>query len=265
MIIPCIYCNIDINSKGLSNHLLKLHNISFNDYVINNLELFPNRHICQVCGINITSGKSCSRACAAKRQTIRQTGRIGWSKGLTKNDHPGLLSMSIKASNRKGINIWDRMSESTKSVAKQKMSDKAKINNKGENNPMYGKTHTADSIQKIFKYRKATKLEQRLINFLNKHKIDHYFQFFIGKESKYSYDFKIKNKNIIIELDGDYWHGGPSCKKHHFDVKNTQIRDKIKEEYAISSGYKLLRFWESEVINTEQLVFSKILNEIRIR
>jgi len=261
MNITCNHCDRSINTKGLSAHLTKLHDISFDEYVKKNRIQFPQIIDCPICN-TMTYGSTCSVKCRSIMQSIKQIGRQGWSKGLTKDTHSGLKRMAEKASLRKGVNIWDRMSAETKIVAKQKMSIKAKINNAGNNNPMFGKTHSPESIQKIFKYRKISSLEQKLIDFFDKNGIQYHFQFFIGDTDKYAYDFKIKNKNIIIELDGDYWHGGPGCKKYHDDVENTKTRDTLKQEYAIQKGFKILRFWESDIKKNQLKIFNSILTEI---
>lgn len=262
MIINCSYCNKDISIKGFSTHLRTRHDIFFKEYVIKNREQFPKYIDCPICG-KICTGTSCSRKCRAKLQTRWQSGRPGWSKGLTKYTHSGLRSMAEKASLRKGIDIWARMSEETRTLAKKKLSEKALINNKGTKNPMYGKKHTPEAIRKIFKHRRISSLEHKLIEFLDNENIKYYFQFFIGDKDLYSYDFKIKGQNIIIELDGDYWHGGPGCKKYHDDVLETKTRDRIKQEYAIQNGYKILRFWESDLKKNKEKIFEQILEEIK--
>lgn len=262
MIITCTYCKYDIGGKGLPSHLKSKHNVDFMQYVVENREQFPLYIDCPICD-KICTGTSCSRKCRAKLQTLWQTGRTGWSKGLTKDTHSGLKSMAQKASLRKGNNIWAAMSEETRILAKKKISEKALINNKGVGNPMYGKTHTPEAIRKIFKHRRISSLEHKLIEFLDSKNIKYYFQFFIGNKDLYSYDFKIKGKNILIELDGDYWHGGPGCKKYHDGVLETKTRDKIKQDFAIKNGYKILRFWESDINKNTEQIFEQILEEIK--
>lgn len=244
MDIECRICNLEINTKGLSNHLRGKHSISFSEYLKDNLEQFPSYHICPICEKNITTGTCCSRKCISNWKSTSYKGRKGWSKGLTKKDHPGLKRMAEKAKIRgKGVNIWDRMSDKTKKEAKRKMSYKAK----GRVNPMLEKTHTPETIHKIFSHKRMTSDEKIVSDFLKKHNIPFYFQFFISDKSTHSYDFKLKNSNIIVEVDGDYWHGGPGVKKHFFDVKKTQENDLIKEKIATSKGLEVVRFWGSDL------------------
>ena len=42
--------------------------------------------------------------------------------------------------------------------------------------------------------------------------------------------------NIIIEVDGKYWHNYPDGK----------LIDKIRNDELINVGYKIIRFWENE-------------------
>ena len=51
------------------------------------------------------------------------------------------------------------------------------------------------------------------------------------------YDYKIPNKNILIECDGKHWHSSPEA------IEN----DKIKNEIAQRNGYVLYRFAINEV------------------
>jgi len=238
MIIECRECGKDVNTKGLSFHL-KTHNLKFIEYVETNLDQFPHYKKCPVCG-KICTGTSCSRKCRAILQSEWQKGRVGWSKGLTKDEHPGLARMAEKAANRKGVNIWDRMDEETYKEAKRKLSEKAKINNKGENNPMFGKTHTPEALKKIFQNFGISKPEQMVMDYLNENDIEYQYQYYISDSGRTgAYDFKLKGKNILIEVDGDYWHGGPGVNKHCPQIEQIRKRDKIKNKLAQENGYNL--------------------------
>jgi very-short-patch-repair endonuclease len=258
MNIVCSICHKEVNTKGLTFHLKGKHSQTFMEYVCNNLEQFPNYNPCKICA-KITAGTCCSRECISTWKSITYKGRKGWSKGLTKDTHPGLLSMANKAKLRTGVNIWERMTPETSAKARLKISINTKSRVSGINNPMYGKTHTPKAIQKIFKYRKISSAEQIVADFLDLNNIQYYHQFFITDTCKYSYDFKIKKSNIIIEVDGDYWHGGPGCKKYCNDVESNKIRDIEKNKIAQSKGYRLYRIWESE-LKTNPTILYDILN-----
>ena len=98
----------------------------------------------------------------------------------------------------------------------------------------------------------SSKLEEKFAQILNALNIQYIQQFYV-REIKGLYDFKIKGTNILIEVDGDYWHCNPNidkCKvptqQWHFD--NLE-RDTRKTTWAESNGYKLIRFWEYDINN----------------
>lgn len=68
--------------------------------------------------------------------------------------------------------------------------------------------------------------------------------------SKWRADFYIKSLNLIIEVNGDYWHGNPKIYNSE-NINKTQLfncnRDKIKYEYLKSIGIKLCVLWESDI------------------
>lgn len=84
--------------------------------------------------------------------------------------------------------------------------------------------------------------------------------------SGFFYDFSIKDTNIIIEVDGDFWHCNPNSiyaiPKTKEQTKNLQ-NDIRKNAIAHANGYRLLRFWESDIINNRLQVVTRIIDEIR--
>jgi len=241
---------------------LKSHGIVFLDYIKNNLSLFPDYKLCKSCNINLTRGTTCSRKCWGKEIGRRNTGGIGWSRGYTKDTHSGLLSMSKKAELRKGVNIWARMSDETRVIASKKISESMKGRVKGSGNPMFGRKHSPETVQKIFSNFKMNKFEKKFAKFLDDNDIGYKYNYFTGLNEIYSYDFKINNTNLLIELDGDYWHGGPGCSKHCHFVEKIIERDKIKSADTILNGYELIRIWESDYKKNEDLIHNNILERI---
>lgn len=66
------------------------------------------------------------------------------------------------------------------------------------------------------------------------------------------YDFYIPSKNMIIEIDGDYFHANPLIYESE-DLNKMQIRnvknDKYKDILAKGRGFKLERAWEYDLNN----------------
>lgn len=56
----------------------------------------------------------------------------------------------------------------------------------------------------------------------------------------YLADFYIPISNLIIEVDGKYWHNYP----------NRRPIDKIRDKELEEAGYNLIRFWEDEISET---------------
>jgi very-short-patch-repair endonuclease len=101
-------------------------------------------------------------------------------------------------------------------------------------------------------------------NFIEKMNIKYEVKQFYVKEIKAYYDIKIENRKILIEIDGDFWHSNPN--KWPNPIFESQIKvnkkDKIKTEWASDNGYKLLRFWESDIKNEPAKVMKILLENI---
>lgn len=111
----------------------------------------------------------------------------------------------------------------------------------------------------------TSKLEQDFAHeFLDKLKINYQWQF-EAKDIQRYYDFYLPDSNILIEIDGDYYHANPE----KYDVKNwdsltpTQKHDiavdNIKNKWALLHGIPIYRFLENDIRKNP----SKILNELK--
>ena len=68
-------------------------------------------------------------------------------------------------------------------------------------------------------------------------------------DNKYITDFICLEKRLIIELDG-----GQHCGSE---------QDKIRDQYLKEQNFKVLRFWNNEVLNNLEGVYIKIINELK--
>jgi very-short-patch-repair endonuclease len=99
------------------------------------------------------------------------------------------------------------------------------------------------------------KLEKFVSYILDKNNIQYIYQFFLSKDGVCkSYDFKIKDTNILLEIDGDYWHGGPSLDKHFYKLDEVRDNDEFKKIFAESNGFRLIRIWESEIYKDPDII-----------
>ena len=64
------------------------------------------------------------------------------------------------------------------------------------------------------------------------------------------YDFYLPEFNLLVEIDGTYWHGKEvETKELNKQQWKTRLNDKFKNILAKSRGYKLLRIWSDEINN----------------
>jgi very-short-patch-repair endonuclease len=112
----------------------------------------------------------------------------------------------------------------------------------------------------------TSKLEKTFANILDLLDIE-YQQFFYAKDIRAFYDFYLPKYNIIIEVDGDFWHCNPSS-KHNIPKYETQkrnlIKDSIKSQWVLDNGYTLLRFWENDINNNIKQVKQTILENCKL-
>ncbi len=113
-----------------------------------------------------------------------------------------------------------------------------------------GKSQHGKSFVKYFKNSKDTKPEREVQQILRDLNIPFTKQFQI--ESKF-YDIYIPMYNMLIEVDGLWWHGQdiPWGEKNKMQRKN-YLNDLKKDGLSTKHGYNLIRIREDE-INTENV------------
>jgi very-short-patch-repair endonuclease/Zn ribbon nucleic-acid-binding protein len=84
----------------------------------------------------------------------------------------------------------------------------------------------------------------------------------------YQFDFGCKKHKILLEVQGDYWHGNPRIYKkrelNDTQKKNSQ-RDKEKIKFVKKHQMKLYYIWESDIKSNNFKVLEDIKNEIYSR
>jgi len=121
---------------------------------------------------------------------------------------------------------------------------------------LYGKT-SLEISNNFFRNTQPELLFEDILKNLN---FDYSKQLRIHSNSFYKiYDFYLPKYNILIEVDGDYWHGNPT----KFKVLNEQqmrikINDEIKNKLAIEHGHQLIRFWEYDIKNNKNIIEDKL-------
>lgn len=189
--------------------------------------------------------------------------------------NPELLKSFMKKQREKGKIWWDTLDNKSRQELMDKVHNgckrmwanpdfrkQASSRMKGENNPFYGKKHSPETIEKLrratterllafWKSNKLiginTKPELKMQKLLEVHEIEYTSPFVLKNKI---YDLYLPKHNILIEVDGCYWHS----KNVPLEKMNTQQlrrwkNDRYKDDLARKSGYKLLRVWEDEIDN----------------
>ena len=200
-----------------------------------------------------------------------------WNKGLDISDS----RVESYAKHSRGKTIEERCGVEKASKFKKLLSERMKqryIDNpnlilhlnkkrkeywdKKENKVAAGKRASERIIKNSFK---TSKFEKDVLEFLIKNNIEVVSQYRIS-DMNYNkvYDFKIKDKNILIECDGDFHHcnlekfpNGPKYKTQYIHLEN----DKIKNELAKTHFFKLIRIWHSEFYKNNYLLLDRINQE----
>lgn len=109
----------------------------------------------------------------------------------------------------------------------------------------------------------TSKLEDRFAkDFLDKLGIK-YIRQFEAKDIGRFYDFYCPDANVILEIDGDFFHGYGLVheEKSPMQKRNERV-DRLKDEWALSHGIPIIRIWEHDINDHPQKVL--LLLEDRI-
>ncbi|KAA6344647.1 hypothetical protein EZS27_007737 [termite gut metagenome] len=98
--------------------------------------------------------------------------------------------------------------------------------------------------------------------FLRPYKIKYEYQYFARDIGRY-YDYYLPDFNVLIEVDGDYFHsyGLTYENMNHMQKKSKRI-DRLKDEWAIVKHIKLIRIWEHEIREHPEIVRKKLKSVI---
>ncbi len=77
---------------------------------------------------------------------------------------------------------------------------------------------------------------------------------------KFCVDAFVPEAKLVIQFDGDYWHGNPE----RFPVPDARQRKRMKldvsqDAYMAACGYRVLRLWESHIKQHPSAVADRIL------
>jgi very-short-patch-repair endonuclease len=131
---------------------------------------------------------------------------------------------------------------------------------------MLGAWRNDDFAHKIFKNNKnfKSKPEKKMKRILKSLGVEFTHQKYVRDiEHSYWADFYLPNENLIIEVDGIYYHANskyyPDRENLHERQKKKVELDKFRTKELKEKGYKVLRFWENEF---DECIVKKRLEEI---
>jgi very-short-patch-repair endonuclease/ribosomal protein L33 len=196
--------------------------------------------ICEWCGKRyyvpkgrINKSRFCSRDCANKWQARNKIEfvcpvcgkKFYWSKSRLKQEVPKYCSVECR-----------------------------------DKDPNY-KGHILGNLAQL-KNKGLNKLEKAGKDILNEIGINYQEQVLI--EDKFLVDVFIPSIKLIIQWDGDYWHGyGKDITEVDNRVSKRMKLDISQDVYMNKCGYKVIRFWEHEVYNERNVVIENIKSAIR--
>jgi hypothetical protein len=155
-----------------------------------------------------------------------------------------------------------KMSEETKQKIKQA---KLRFFASGGACWMKGKSHSTVTRQKISEKTRRmwedgafdqgnglwrSKIEKEVFDYLSERfKCEHSYRI-----KNRVYDIFVEDFNLLIEINGDYWHFNPeSYPENHYDERRSVyaseiwLRDKLKAELAMQSGYSFCCIWQKNL------------------
>ena len=126
-----------------------------------------------------------------------------------------------------------------------------------EKHPMFGNHHTQEALEKIANSshlrhpNKRSTPEIRLFEWCKKH-----FECDIINNvgiDKWNVDILFKEKKLIVEFFGDFWHMNPNIFDENYvnqitklSAKTKRAADKLKIEHLQTIGYNVIIVWESD-------------------
>ena len=110
--------------------------------------------------------------------------------------------------------------------------------------------------------RKRTQLEDPFAQWLVFKNIKFVRQFKPFKDRRFACDFYLPDYNVLIEIDGSYWHKKDLTECKTKIQKRNFFNDITKDKLAFKFGYRLIRILEKE---TDQEIIKILIKELNIK
>jgi very-short-patch-repair endonuclease len=72
---------------------------------------------------------------------------------------------------------------------------------------------------------------------------------------KFCVDAYLPDHNVVVQFDGDYWHGNPA-KYSDLDARQQKRvqYDRSQDAFMLANGIRVFRFWHSELHNDSDAI-----------
>ncbi len=109
----------------------------------------------------------------------------------------------------------------------------------------------------------TSKLERKFAKeFLEKLGIKYIYQYKAESIGRY-FDFFLPEAHILIEIDGDYFHGhGLLHEEKNPMQKHSEWVDKQKDTWALAHGIPIIRIWEHDINNNPSGVIARLKEKV---
>jgi len=280
--------------NSLRSHSIQKHNISseqiYIDYVLNGVKptcecgcgkttkflsvgrgysKFIQSHHNRVPGKNNfhKNPNTHQKAIETQKKNWKEGKYVGWWENKTPETLEKIEGIKEKLRNDKerGKKISKKLKGVPKTeISKIKNSKSQKIRYK--NNPKLKEDASIRRIKwlKSNLSNKKSKLESKFETILNLLNINYEFQ---HEFQKRLFDFKIKDKNILIEVDGDFYHCNPNTKHSEvlYETQSlTKKNDNYKNTLCQNHGMILLRYWEKDINERPEWIISELKKELSL-
>ena len=236
---------------------------------------------CKLCGTNFyirgnpkERGKYCSRKCFLK---MRRNGRVIICESCGKEVYKPLSHIihqkhhfcSVYCTNKHKRK--DQIAFICKICSKKFWWSKSRIKT---NNPTYCSTNCKKE-DKDFMHSLGVKayLIQHNKNGLNKIELagqkilkdmNLKFREQVAIANKFLVDVIIPENNLIIQWDGEYWHCHPKIDNPTERQLRQKKLDESQDSYLRKCGYKIIRFWETDIKENPEMIKCKIKESLMI-
>jgi very-short-patch-repair endonuclease len=281
----CNHCKNEYNSfNGLARHSTHAHNVPRVELymLVNNIPSIPKckcgcgqevkfqsskfaeyiqGHIARANG-GFYSEKGAKKSGETRKKRFASGEITQWNKGKQYTDEQLKVYQAAAAKPERKEKISKALKGKKKSpehVAKIK-ADRQKYWSDATNRHNQRIRRTAYMNSHLIKH--ETKLETAFRNILDMIGISYTFQYTVDG---YNYDFYIPDKNILIEVDGDWWHCNPNLgiQPIYKSQLHTVEHDLVKNQLAESKGYKLIRFWENDIVNNRLACIEQLISVLK--